>query len=84
MKIYHKKAEIDDMPRSELKELHKSYVIYIIGILAVGGIVSLLSIWDYISSIWRYLMLVFLAILWPWIMQSSYMARKLRENKAGD
>jgi Ca2+/Na+ antiporter len=84
MKIYHKKAEIDDMTRSELKELHKSYVIYIIGILAVGGIVSLLSIWDYISSIWRYLMLVFLAILWPWIMQSSYMARKLRENKAGD
>ena len=79
MKLYHSKNEIEQLSNEEIASLHKKYVLVIFIILLLCGGISLLSIWDYLPEIWSYLLLLFLVILWPWIMRSSQMARRLKE-----
>lgn len=79
MKIYHSRKNLKKMESDELTRLHRLYIRVISIFLLVGGILSGMGIWDYLSPPFIYSAPVIVLILWPWIMQSAYMARKKNE-----
>ncbi len=82
MKIYHSRKNLKKMESEELTRLHRLYIRVISIFLSVGGILSLMGIWDYLSPPFIYSAPVIVLVIWPWIMQSAYMARKKKEKAA--
>ncbi len=70
------------MSFSALKSLHQRYVRLISVLLILAAAISLLSIWEVIAYYYTYTAPAMVLVLWPWIMQSAFMARLKKEQAA--
>ncbi len=82
MKVYHSRKSIKEMNQAQVIRLHGLYIRFISIILVIAGFLSILAIWDYLSSFFVYSAPVAVLILWPWIMQSAFLARIKNEQAA--
>jgi hypothetical protein len=82
LKIYHSRREIKEIGFDALKSLHQRYVQVISVLLIIAAAISLLSIWEVLASYYTYTAPALVLILWPWIMQSAFMARLKKEQAA--
>lgn len=82
MKLYHSRKSIKEMSKAQVSRLHGIYIRFISVILILAGLISIMAIWDYLSSPFVYSAPVVVLILWPWIMQSAFLARTKNEQAA--
>lgn len=78
MKWYFYRSEIDRLNPKELKTLHRQTIRIVFSILAVLAAVSILATWEFIPNYYQYAVLIGGILLWPWIRNAAYMARKLQ------
>ncbi len=82
MKIYHSRKSIKEMNKAQVTRLHGLYIRIISIILVIAGLLSIMAIWDYLLPPFVYSAPVAVLILWPWIMQSAFLAR-IKNEQAG-
>jgi len=77
MKWFYTRKEIDQLSALELKALHRSMIRVVFALLTLSAIVSILAIWAFIPHYFQYIVLIVGVVLWPWIRNLGYMARKM-------
>jgi hypothetical protein len=84
MKIYHSRKSIQKMGKEQVLRLHSSYIRVISFFLIVGGLLSIMGIWGYLSPSFEYAAPIVVLVLWPWIMQSAFLSRVKKKQASSE